>query len=148
MSEHFEPCVQFVERGKACLRVTSDGDVYELKSVLGRGAFAEVLLAYRHVNGAATTPVAMKCYSLSRLTRQRRLVQRFQHGGGKKAGAETGLNKVAREVSLLRTLGPHPNIASLRRALIDEGGDAVFVGKCSWQALSNVRVSTLPSPVY
>lgn len=92
---------------------------YTFLRAIGRGAYAEVVLARDEL---AQQFVALKCFSKSRLAKKRDI--------RRVAGSMvviTGLDKVQVEIQLLRVLGSRPTVVGLRAVLADPASDELYL---------------------
>lgn len=92
---------------------------YTFLRAIGRGAYAEVVLARDEL---VQQYVALKCFSKSRLTKKRDI--------RRVAGSMvviTGLDKVQVEIQLLRALGSRPTVVGLRAVLADPASDDLYL---------------------
>lgn len=113
--------------------VQSDGEYvqlnqYKLEQAIGQGSYGIVKLAY---NKDDDVQYAMKILSKKKLKRKggifgRRLPNRKAPGGGERKQSENPLQKVYREIAIMKKLD-HPNVVKLVEVLDDPEDDNLYM---------------------
>lgn len=113
--------------------VHSDGEYvqlnqYKLEQAIGQGSYGIVKLAY---NKDDDVQYAMKILSKKKLKRKggifgRRLPNRKAPGGGERKQSENPLQKVYREIAIMKKLD-HPNVCKLVEVLDDPEDDNLYM---------------------
>lgn len=104
---------------------------YKLHESLGQGSYGIVKLAY---NKEDNSHYAMKILSKKKLKRQgglfsRGIPNRKAPGGGSRKMAEGPLQKVYREIAIMKKLD-HPNVVKLVEVLDDPEDENLYMGEC------------------